>query len=193
MFDKHKFGGSPWKDHMFRNFMNMNEDNPMSNMPKFFQGLWRKRSFQKGDLKYVVLELIKDKPRYGYEIIRALEERSHGFYSPSPGTVYPTLQMLEEMGYVSSEERDSRKVYTITTEGLDFLKEQGDFTDEIKSQMKDRWDQKDTIKIREIMGAFIGLGRLIISQADRVDADKMKRIQDVFSRTYTEIESIIKE
>jgi len=172
--------------------MNMNEDSTSSDMPKFFQGLWRKRSFQKGDLKYVVLGLIKDKPRYGYEIIRALEERSHGFYSPSPGTVYPTLQMLEEMGYVRSEERDSRKVYTITMEGLDFLKEQGDFTDEIKCQMKDRWNPKDMMKIKEVLGPFIGLGRLIVSQADMVDADKMKHIKEVFSRTYTEIENIIK-
>jgi DNA-binding PadR family transcriptional regulator len=99
-------------------------------------GSWRESPFQKGDLKYVVLGLLKDKPRYGYEIIRALEERSHGFYTPSPGVVYPTLQMLEEMGYASAEERDGKKVYTITDEGLKFLAERKDQAEEVKCQMK---------------------------------------------------------
>ena len=91
--------------------------------------------FQKGDLKYVVLGLIKDKPRYGYEIIKALEEKSHGFYTPSPGVVYPTLQMLEEMGYASSAERDGKKVYTITEEGSKFLAENVDLANEVHKQM----------------------------------------------------------
>ena len=64
---------------------------------RFMKGPWRESSFQKGDLKYVILDLIKDKPRHGYEIIRELEEMSHGLYTPSPGAVYPTLQMLEEL------------------------------------------------------------------------------------------------
>lgn len=82
---------------------------------------FRESSFQKGDLKYVILDLIRDKPRHGYEIIRELEEKSHGLYTPSPETVYPTLQMLEEMGYASATERDGKKIYTITEEGLKFL------------------------------------------------------------------------
>ena len=53
--------------------------------------------FEKGDLKYVILDLLKDEPSHGYEVIRKLEERSRGFYSPSPGSVYPTLQLLEDM------------------------------------------------------------------------------------------------
>jgi DNA-binding PadR family transcriptional regulator len=53
------------------------------------------RFFEKGDLKYVILDLLKDKPRHGYEIIRALEDRFHGF-TPSAGSVYPTLQLLDD-------------------------------------------------------------------------------------------------
>ena len=93
--------------------------------------LGRESHFQKGDLKYVILDLLKDKPRYGYEVIRELEERSHGFYSPSAGVVYPTLQMLEEMGYASAAEQDGKKVYSITDEGRQFLTERKDFTEEI--------------------------------------------------------------
>ena len=73
--------------------------------------------FERGHLKYVILDLLKDKPAHGYEIIKALEERFHGFYSPSAGSVYPTLQLLEDMGYVKSSDQDGKKVYTITAEG----------------------------------------------------------------------------
>src|SRR5262245_30800963 len=85
-----------------------------------FEGL-RDRIFEKGDLKSVILQLLKEKPRHGYEVIRALEERFGGFYSPSPGAVYPTLQMLEDLGYTSVVSQDGKKVYTITDEGLKFL------------------------------------------------------------------------
>ena len=88
--------------------------------PRYRRGRWQESPFQKGDLKYVILDLIKEKPRYGYEIIRDLEERSHGFYTPSPGVIYPTLQMLEETGYTSSAEQDGKRVYTITEEGRQF-------------------------------------------------------------------------
>src|SRR5919202_6931168 len=57
------------------------------------------RMFEQGDLKYVILRLLEEKPRHGYEIIKELEERFGGLYSPSPGTVYPTLTMLEDLGY----------------------------------------------------------------------------------------------
>ena len=76
----------------------------------FFQWERKFRLFEKGDLKYVILDLLKDKPSHGYEIIRALEERFHGFYSPSAGSIYPTLQLLEDMGHVKSSEADGKKV-----------------------------------------------------------------------------------
>ncbi|HUL23055.1 MAG TPA: PadR family transcriptional regulator, partial [Thermodesulfobacteriota bacterium] len=68
----------------------------------YFRHLGQERMFHRGDFKYLILDLLKIKPRYGYEVIRELEERSHGFYSPSPGVVYPTLQYLEDTGHVTS-------------------------------------------------------------------------------------------
>src|SRR4030066_2594992 len=108
-----------------------------------FHGFGHGSPFHKGNLKYVILDLLKEKPRYGYEIIRALEESSYGCYTPSPGVVYPTLQMLEEMGYASARERDGKKVYTITKEGSKFLDEQKDFTDEVKSHMRRHWNAEN--------------------------------------------------
>lgn len=76
------------------------------------------RVFDHGDLRWVVLGLLAEKPRYGYDIIKELEERVGGEYSPSPGVVYPTLTLLEEMGLaVVGEQTGNRKLYTLTEEG----------------------------------------------------------------------------
>lgn len=74
--------------------------------------------FAQGDLRFVVLKLIADKPSYGYEIIRAIEERLAGAYSPSPGVVYPTLTLLEELGQIQVQKADGpRKLFEITPDG----------------------------------------------------------------------------
>ncbi len=81
------------------------------------------RFFGRGDMKFALLELLRERPMYGYEMIKALEERSGGFYTPSPGSIYPTLQMLEERGFVSSQETEGKKVYSITDSGRTMLTE----------------------------------------------------------------------
>jgi len=160
---------------------------------RFFRDVGRESPFGKGDLKYVILDLLKDKTRYGYEVIRALEERSHGFYTPSPGVVYPTLQMLEEMGYASAAERDGKKIYTITDEGRKFLDEQKDFTDEVKSHMKRHWNPENIGMFAQMMGEFGELARMMGHRARRVAPDKMKRIREVISSASEEIKAILEE
>jgi DNA-binding PadR family transcriptional regulator len=160
---------------------------------RFFRGFGRESPFSKGDLKYVVLDLLKEKPRYGYDIIRALEERSHGFYTPSPGVVYPTLQMLEEMGYASSAEQDGKKIYTITEEGRKFLDERKDFTDEVKSHMKRQWNPENIGMFAQMMAEFGDLARMTGHRARRVNPDKMQRIREVISSASEEIKAILEE
>jgi DNA-binding PadR family transcriptional regulator len=78
----------------------------------------RGRFFEHGDLRLVALQLIAEKPRHGYEIIKAIEEKSGGAYTPSAGAVYPTLTLLQELGQLAvSDEEDGRKLYTLTDEG----------------------------------------------------------------------------
>ena len=160
---------------------------------RFFRGFGGESPFGKGDLKYVILDLLKEKPRYGYEIIRALEERSHGFYTPSPGVVYPTLQMLEEMGYASATERDGKKIYTITDEGKKFLLEQKDFTDEVKSHMKRHWNPENIGVFAQMMAEFGELAKMVGRRGRRIDADKVKRIREVISSASEEIRAILEE
>ena len=75
------------------------------------------RMLASGDLRLVALYLIEQQPRHGYDLIKAIEEKSGGFYSPSPGIVYPALTFLEEAGYVTSAVDGNKKLYTITDEG----------------------------------------------------------------------------
>lgn len=80
------------------------------------------RFFAHGDLRLVILHLIAEKPRHGYEIIKAVEERVAGAYSPSPGVIYPTLTLLEELGYVTTAAGNgAKKLHEITAEGRAFL------------------------------------------------------------------------
>lgn len=81
------------------------------------------RIFGHGQLRHVLLQLIADKPSHGYELIRAIEERMQGRYSPSPGVVYPALTMLEEQGYIEQavQEEAGRKVYRATGAGRAWL------------------------------------------------------------------------
>ena len=79
------------------------------------------RMLADGDLRLIALYLIAEAPRHGYDIIKALEERSSGVYSPSPGVIYPTLTFLEEAGYASSQTEGSKKVFSITETGHAYL------------------------------------------------------------------------
>ncbi|MBJ3785662.1 PadR family transcriptional regulator [Devosia sp. MSA67] len=81
------------------------------------------RMLASGDLRLVALYFIEQQPRHGYDLIKAVEERSNGVYSPSPGIVYPALTYLEEAGYVTSAADGNKKLYTITAEGKTHLEE----------------------------------------------------------------------
>lgn len=82
------------------------------------------RMFGHGDLRLVLLALIAEKPRHGYDLIRAIEEKFGGNYAPSPGAVYPTLTLLEEQDYIVAEAQEgTKKLYQVTAAGKQFLEE----------------------------------------------------------------------
>ena len=85
-------------------------------------GFRRGRLLDQGDLRLIALSLIAEKPRHGYELIKAIEDALGGAYAPSPGVVYPTLTLLEELGHVALQsEAGGKKLYAITAEGRAFL------------------------------------------------------------------------
>lgn len=106
------------------------------------------RKLGAADLQLVILALLQEKPRHGYEIIKALEERSAGFYVPSPGMVYPALTYLEEVGHAVVESEGTKKLYRITDAGAARLKEDAVMAEAILSQL-DRIGKKME-RVREV-------------------------------------------
>ncbi|HET9337304.1 MAG TPA: PadR family transcriptional regulator [Sphingomicrobium sp.] len=96
-----------------------------------------KRMFEGGELRLVLLKLIADEPRHGYELIKAVEEMTEGEYAPSPGIVYPTLTMLEDMGLIAeAKSKDTKKVYEATEEGRAHLAENSDEVEELIDRLE---------------------------------------------------------
>src|SRR5437016_727165 len=105
-------------------------------------GAWRVgKMLADGDLRLIVLALLEDGPRHGYDIIKALEERSHGIYSPSPGVVYPTLTFLEEAGHATAASEGNKKTYTITAAGRAHLDENREIVEMVLNGM-DKFGRK---------------------------------------------------
>src|SRR6266540_3251154 len=104
------------------------------------------RMLAQGDLRLIALALIAEQPRHGYEIIKVLEEKTAGWYSPSPGIVYPTLTYLEEAGYVTAQAEGAKKLYTITDEGRAHLAENRDFVDAVLERMSAVGDKAKRIR-----------------------------------------------
>src|SRR6202045_2589714 len=94
-----------------------------------------RRMLAQGDLRLIALALIAEQPRHGYEIIKVLEDKTAGWYSPSPGIVYPTLTYLEEAGYLTAEVEGAKKRYAITEEGRAHLEENRDFVDAVLERL----------------------------------------------------------
>lgn len=164
----------------------------MFHMHRHFDGPGHGRMFGRGDLKYVILELLKEQPRHGYEIIRVLEEQSQGFYSPSPGAVYPTLQLLEEMGYVVGEQQDGKTVYTITDDGLKFLVERGKRADEIRKHMAEWCNATNMTAVAATFHRYRELGHLLRRSCHKASAEQMERVQQIIAQAHQDIEGMLK-
>ena len=151
------------------------------------------RMFDQGDLKYVILQLLDEKPRHGYEIIKELEERSGGAYAPSPGTVYPTLTLLEDMGYARARTEDGgRKVYEITPEGQAYLRDNRGAVDDLFERIASLGSRFFGEPMMEVHHAVKDLGRATYSAATRDprDVERLKRIVEVLKRAAAEIDAL---
>lgn len=108
-----------------------------------------RRMLAQGDLRLIALALIAEQPRHGYEIIKVLEDKTAGWYSPSPGIVYPTLTFLEETGYVTAQAEGAKKLYSITPEGRAHLEENRDFVDAVLERFANIGEKLARMRRRE--------------------------------------------
>lgn len=103
-----------------------------------------------GDLRYVILSLLEERPKHGYELIKALEELSSGVYSPSPGAIYPTLSYLEDGGFAEVNVEEKKKLYAITDSGRELLAENKEFVKEILKRFSMAGEKVS--KLRHLVG-----------------------------------------
>lgn len=155
---------------------------------------FRWNPLERGDLKFVILRLISDKPMHGYEVMQALEEESGGGYKPSPGSVYPTLQMLEDEGLLRCREEEGKKVYEITQEGEAYLEENEDLVEKIFDRVgafANGFFGKDT---RELTAAFSRLAQSCFEGtfSGRLDSQAIKRMAEILDRARGEIEEVMR-
>ena len=155
------------------------------------------RFFGRGDMKYALLWLLQERPMHGYEMIKALEQRSGGFYSPSPGSIYPTLQMLEEGGFVTGNEVEGKKVYTITDAGRALLtgnprNEEG-FAGPPWMRRHGRGERSMRPEIQALTSEAMELARLfaIAGRASINDPERVTRLRGIIERTRGELNALI--
>jgi DNA-binding PadR family transcriptional regulator len=154
------------------------------------------RLFEQGDLKYVILRLLEEKPRHGYEIIKELEGRFGGSYVPSPGTVYPTLTMLEDLGYARAvPEEGGKKVYEITDEGRKYLAEHSTTVDDIFERIAKFVEGFTDTPMMELNQAFQRLARTTYKTATGHLGEKemLERLGDIIRRAADEVEATSKQ
>jgi DNA-binding PadR family transcriptional regulator len=156
------------------------------------------RRLASGDLQLVLLALLADRPSHGYELIKALEERSGGFYSPSPGMVYPALTWLEEVGYASVAAEGAKKLYSITDAGREYLRDNREAAEAMLAQLA--YIGRKMGRVREIFGGFdededagseIGRARQELRQVLRskrdAPAEEQRRIAEILRQAADKI------
>jgi DNA-binding PadR family transcriptional regulator len=154
------------------------------------------RMFKKGDMKYVILELLKDSPSHGYEITLALEERFHGLYTPSAGSIYPILQLLEDTGYVTLKETEGKKVYTITASGEKFLDDHKETREKIEDRLRNWWGTEDLEylqDVREAMNYAHELKHFVGHLVNHRDHAKIAKVNNIMARTFKKLEELYKD
>ena len=148
------------------------------------------RMFGAGDLRYVILQLISEKPSHGYEIIKSIEERLGGAYAPSPGVVYPMLTMLEEMGYASSTTEGTRKLYTITEEGAKALAENKAMVDALFSRIEHLREKFARHRPQQIERAIENLRMALSMKLGSLTTEQIHTVTDILDEATKKIERI---
>lgn len=147
------------------------------------------RMFDSGALRLVVLGLIAEEPRHGYDIIKALEARFQGTYSPSPGAIYPMLQMLEEADLVSSQTSGNKRLYSITPEGQAYLDENKADLDRINAQLD---EASGHIKGAVVGEELRGLRDLLMRRlrGGEMDPETAGKAVDILKKARADIEGL---
>jgi len=144
---------------------------------------------RRGDVPLALLTVVAEQPRHGYDIIRELQDRSGGMWHPSPGSIYPTLQLLEEQGLLTSQEVDGKRVYSITDEGRAHLEERtakgGEAHWDIAGQGKERFGK--------LVGAMSQLGAAVMQVARAGSSEQVDRVTQIVGEARKKVYALLSE
>jgi DNA-binding PadR family transcriptional regulator len=146
------------------------------------------RFFGAGDLRYVILQQIAEKPSHGYEIIKSIQERLGGTYAPSPGVVYPMLTMLEEMGHATVVSDGARKLYTITEEGSKSLAENKAMVEAIFARMDRTRSEQGSDRAPQIERAVENFRMALRMKKGPLTTEQIHAITDIIDAAAKQIE-----
>jgi DNA-binding PadR family transcriptional regulator len=152
----------------------------------------RRRMFDGDELRLVLLKLIADQPRHGYDLIRDIEERTGGAYAPSAGVVYPTLTMLDEMGLIEAVSEGSRKQYAVTDAGRAHLAEREEEVAELIARLDALGAERNRVDRAPVKRAMANLFTAISHRVMRGDItdDTLHGFADIIDEAARKIERL---
>ena len=148
----------------------------------------RRAVFRRNALRYLILQSIDAKPKHGYEIMKSLGEEFGGLYQPSAGAIYPTLQTLTDQGYIIGEEKEGKKIYSVTPKGKEFMKNSGEKTTAVIEKRRTFLNERRGLN-REIRN----LVSLIMTNYRDLEREKTDEIAQVLKEARRKISDIIFE
>ena len=150
---------------------------------------------ERGLLRYLLLDALRDQPKHGYEIIRSIEERTHGLYVPSPGTIYPTLQLLEDQGFVTADREDERRVYRLSETGRTELTTHADVIQAFWARFPDGGSAAGRHEVSFLRDELHDLARTVHSGLHDAlrggDTERVRRVRLALERCKNEIREIV--
>ncbi|WP_298464754.1 PadR family transcriptional regulator [uncultured Erythrobacter sp.] len=161
----------------------------------------RGRMFGSGELRLAMLALIAEEPRHGYELIKAIEDLTGGGYAPSPGAVYPTLQLLEDEGKIKpakakgkakDADAGSKKPFEATKDGKAELEERKDEVETLMGRLNEHGERAEKVRSPDLFRAMGNLANVLKNRAraGKLDQDVMNEIVDIIDEVAKRIERI---
>ncbi len=149
---------------------------------------------ERGVVRYLILDAIRSQPRHGYEIIQAIVDKSGGAYKPSPGVVYPTLQMLEEMRLARTVAQEDRKVYEITKDGLRELEQHNDDVADFYESQASPWETQaeDVVQVMKRVGQLMKAFKRGAHHG-RLGRAKMRKVLGILDDALNKLHALLAE
>ncbi|MBW1802296.1 MAG: helix-turn-helix transcriptional regulator [Deltaproteobacteria bacterium] len=154
----------------------------------------RGNRLERGETRYLILDTLAEKGRHGYDIMQSIQEKTGGLYRPSPGTVYPTLQMLEDLKFISSRVEGNRKIYELTATGREELGEQSPLLEDIYEDLgQDQFLEKNEF-FEETHDQIMKMFKLISRSfhRGRLDSVRTSKIKEIIQEAVRRVDEILK-